>query len=416
MCLTAYEESMLQALYDYSRIPAWIYNENRQLQSGFFSETQPRLKQILSEHIDKILSEITRTDFDILCYENEAYFIFSFTRNGHTYYCLGGPMLLSGFYPSIAKRYLSFTHKMDSNELESLIVMLPVISMTPFSSFLRMIMLLLKREPLSTEEISSYHFTSLQDSLRSTFVHELFDNREDFMIHTPYSHEIAVLNCIKEGNVTKLESTYKALPEIKYGHMSKDPLRQFFYGCIANTTLVTRYAIEGGLDEETAFTLSDVYIKQMENCRTLYELNILNEKMAIDFTQQVAIAKSSKQRIYAEPIAKCIDYIFMNIHEKMTLETLAKQVNLTQKYLSCLFHKETGQTLSAFIEDCRINEAKNLLVYSQYSYSQISSYLSFNSHSYFISVFKKRVGMTPKEYRTRYSQMGWKISRLHSEQ
>jgi len=275
--LTTHEESVMQALYDHSRIPVWILSENRELRHGFFSEAQPGLKQALSRHISKIMPEITRPDFDILCYENEAYFIFSFKRNNDTFYCLGGPMLLSGFYPSIAKRYLSFTHGMNSDELESLIIMLPVVSMTPFSSFLRMIMLLLGRDPLSKEEISSYHFTSLQDSLKSTFVHELFDNREDFLIHTPYSHELAVLNCVKEGNVDKLESTYRALPEIKYGHMSKDPLRQFFYGCIANTTLVTRYAIEGGLDEETAFTLSDVYIKQMENCRTLYELNILNE-------------------------------------------------------------------------------------------------------------------------------------------
>jgi AraC-like DNA-binding protein len=134
--------------------------------------------------------------------------------------------------------------------------------------------------------------------------------------------------------------------------------------------------------------------------------------MAVDFTEQVAKVKTSNQTKYTEPKAKCIDYIFLNIHEKITLNTLAKEVNLTSKYLSFLFHKETKQTLSSFIEDRKINEAKNLLIYSQYSYSQISNDLSFNSHSYFISVFKKKVGMTPKDYRLRYSKSSWEVSRL----
>ena len=43
---------------------------------------------------------------------------------------------------------------------------------------------------------------------------------------------------------------------------SNSKLKLLFYASIANTTLVTRYAIEGGLNEETAFSLSDVYIRK----------------------------------------------------------------------------------------------------------------------------------------------------------
>jgi AraC-like DNA-binding protein len=246
----------------------------------------------------------------------------------------------------------------------------------------------------------------MQSNLERSFIHELFENKEDYRIHTPYREELALLNCIKEGDVVQLESTFKAQPETKYGKMSDNPLRQFFYGCIANTTLVTRYAIEGGLDEETAFTLSDVYIQKMENSRTLFELNQLNEKMALDFTKQVAKAKLSKAHEYIEPITRCIDDINRNIHDKITLASLAKKVNLTPKYLSNLFHKETGQTLGSFIEDKKISEAKNLLKFTQYSYSQISSSLSFHSQSYFIARFKRSVGLTPKEYRKQISFTG----------
>jgi len=403
MCLTESERLVIEELYDYNRIPLWILNPNLELQHCFFSDSTHDVKEFLSAHINRLIDKISSLSFDIFCYENELYYIFAFERNQETFYLLGGPMLLSDFYHITQMRTLSFASNMNKKDLKSLVENLPVISFTSFSSCLRIMMLLFKKDALSLEEISNYKYSNLQGSLNYTFIHELFDNREDFRIHTPYSHELAVLNCVSEGNVSRLQSTYKTLPQTKYGNMSSNPLRQLFYGCIANTTLVTRYAIEGGLEEETAFTLSDVYIKQMENCRTLYELNILNEKMAVDFTERVAKAQTSIQPVYTLPISKCMDYISRNIHNKISLTALAKEVNLTPKYLSSLFRKETSQTLCSFIEDKRIKAAKDLLIYSQYSYSYISHYLSFYSQSYFISVFRKNVGMTPKEYRAKYS-------------
>ena len=398
---------MIHALYDNNKIPLWILNKNFEIKDYYFSDMLSSLKEPLSAHVQSLSTKTLSPEFDILCYENELYYIFTFHRNNETFYILGGPMLLSGFYHITEMKRLSFASNMAFDELKSLVDNLPIISLTSFSSYLRMTMLLLKEDAPTLDEISKYKFSSPQGSLNCTFTHELFENLEDYRIHTPYSHELAVLNCVKEGNVSKLEATYKTLPQTKYGNMSNshNPLRQLFYGSIANTTLVTRFAIEGGLEEETAFTLSDVYIKQMESCRTLYELNKLNEEMAVDFTMRVAKAKNSKQSIFTKPVSSCIDYISRNIHSKITLDTLAKEVNLTSKYLSYLFSKETGQTLSSFIEDKKINEAKNLLTYSKYSYSHISHYLSFYSHSYFISVFKKKVGMTPKEYRERYFQI-----------
>ncbi len=404
MCLMPNEKSIIQALYDYNRIPLWILDRNLNLIDCFFSDTHNGLKELLTIHIKNLTLKISNPSLDILCYENELYYIFSFKRNNETYYLLGGPMLLSGFYHITQMKSLSFANNMYSNEIKLLVDILPIITFSTFSSCLRIMMLMLKNSALSLYEINNYKFSNLEGSLNRTFIHELFDNIEDYREHTPYSHELAVLNCVKEGNLAQLESTYKALPQTKYGNMSDNPLRQLFYGCIANTTLITRYAIEGGLEEETAFTLSDVYIKQMENCKTLYELNILNEKMALDFTTRVAESKASNQHDYIKPISKCIDYIMRNKNNKITLDKLSDEVNLTPKYLSYLFRKETGQTISHFIEEKRINEAKNLLAFSQYSYSHISHSLSFSSQSYFISKFKKHVGITPKEYREKHSR------------
>lgn len=230
---------------------------------------------------------------------------------------------------------------------------------------------------------------------------ELFENIEDETIHTPYREEKAILSCVKYGDLNRLKQTYEALPSIRYGKMSAsvNPIRKYFYGAIANTTLVTRAAIEGGLDEETAFSLSDIYIKKMEQCTRIEELDALNEQMAIDFTKLVAKQRKRLSPRYSKAVTQVMKLIYERSHQKIRLEELAERVGLNAKYLSFLFKKETGCKLSDYILSVRMEEAKKLLTYSDYTSSQIGEYLAFNSQSYFISVFKRQTGLTPNQYR-----------------
>lgn len=405
MCLSEREKEILQALYDCNRIPLWVYDASGSLRHFFLSALPQELKQALSLHMKELIFKSSNPEFDILCYNNELYGVFSFQWKAQTCHLLAGPMLLSASMHIAEMRSLSFADRINPSGLKLLVENLPVVSLNSFGSSLRMMLLLLNRTPPTLDEIRNYRFSDLQGTLNQTVTHELFENMQDYRLHTPYGEELAVLNCVKEGDLVQLEEIYRTLPPVKYGNMSNNPLRLFFYGCIANTTLVTRYAIEGGLDEETAFTLSDVYIRQMEHCGTFYELNLLNEKMAADFTEQVAKAKAENRPKYIRPIAECVDYIERNLSAKISLSDMAQNVHLTPKYLSYLFQKETGQKLSSFVENERIKKAKKLLVDTQYSCKEISDCLAFYSQSYFISTFKKRTQMTPKDYRDRFSKL-----------
>ena len=86
--------------------------------------------------------------------------------------------------------------------------------------------------------------------------------------------------------------------------------------------------------------------------------------------------------------------------DKITLEELADEIHLSPKYLSALFNKETDSSITDFMQDMRIDEAKRLLQHSDLGYLEISSLLNFSSQSYFNCIFKKKTGLTPKEYRT----------------
>ena len=91
---------------------------------------------------------------------------------------------------------------------------------------------------------------------------------------------------------------------------------------------------------------------------------------------------------------------------KLDVEEKSWNVELG-KYLSALFHKETGQTLTVFIHKVLIEKAQNLLAYSDYSLGEISTYLNFSSQSYFISIFKRYTGITPGQYRKMHRQISW---------
>lgn len=61
--------------------------------------------------------------------------------------------------------------------------------------------------------------------------------------------------------------------------------------------------------------------------------------------------------------------------------------------------KETGQSISSYICEQKINTARNMLLFSSYSSAEIAAILAFPSQSYFSGTFKKKTGMTPSDYR-----------------
>ena len=103
----------------------------------------------------------------------------------------------------------------------------------------------------------------------------------------------------------------------------------------------------------------------------------------------------------------CIEYIYNLIHDRITIEDLAAYTDLSPSYLSRLFKKELGISVSEYIREKKIDKAQNLLKYSDFTPVEIANYLSFSSQSHFIQTFEKMVGMTPKKYRDRYYRTSW---------
>jgi AraC-like DNA-binding protein len=83
-----------------------------------------------------------------------------------------------------------------------------------------------------------------------------------------------------------------------------------------------------------------------------------------------------------------------------TVKYCASQVNLSSNYLSDLLKKETGKNTKEHIDYYIVEKAKNILLSSQISVSEVAFNLGFEYSQYFSKLFKKKTGYSPSQYRT----------------
>lgn len=80
------------------------------------------------------------------------------------------------------------------------------------------------------------------------------------------------------------------------------------------------------------------------------------------------------------------------------METIAKKFYLSSDYLTKIFKKETGVSISDFILEERMFLARELIQAGQMSISRVSYECGYDNYSYFTKLFKKKYGVTPREY------------------
>lgn len=252
---------------------------------------------------------------------------------------------------------------------------------------------------LNTNQIKNTDYKETPKDIIAAYRKAMFDQREMPGSTIAYRTEEQLLNCIRQGEPEQLEANLKELSEgdRMMGCMSLDPLRQAQYTFISGLTLATRSAIEGGMPEMEAYNLSDVYAQKADTSKRIDEILRLFAVACYDFAKRVA--KVKKRKAYSYPVSLCLSYILDHLHYQITLTELSELCKLTPQYLSALFCKETGKTVTEYIRTEKLETAKQMLTYSEHTLQEIASFLGFCSHSSFSAQFRKSYGITPSEYR-----------------
>ncbi|CAM4064909.1 response regulator [Paenibacillus alkaliterrae] len=104
-------------------------------------------------------------------------------------------------------------------------------------------------------------------------------------------------------------------------------------------------------------------------------------------------------------IVKVQKYIESNLHLEFNRELIAEYVYLNPAYLSRLFRKETGKSLTDYMIDCKMAKAKQELANTNVKISDIALSVGYCNFSHFSKLFKKTTGLTPHEYRKKYQDI-----------
>lgn len=230
--------------------------------------------------------------------------------------------------------------------------------------------------------------------------HQYFTQREAEFEHAGFERELAFYEGIRSGNLEVVKLLITPLGGKGYGKLSNNSLQNLKYHLVITIAMVTRFCINGGMLPEEAFSLSDAYILKTDSCKSENEIHKIHSEIIIDFTKRMRLIKN--RNIFSKPIIYTLDYISDHLHNRITIQDAADYLSLSVPYLSRLFKTEVGVTFSEYITIKKVEAAANMLQFSNYSSSEISTLLHFSSQSYFIKIFRKHTGMTPKEYKNRF--------------
>ena len=231
---------------------------------------------------------------------------------------------------------------------------------------------------------------------------------EDLPSHKPVEEEYSLYHAVKAGDIDYVKQDCArggfSNPD-GMGKLSRNPLTNIKYHFVVAAALISRHCIDGGMNMEQAFQLSDYYILKLDFCDAISKVVSLHTQMCLNYTGQMRLL--NQENTFSKPIQVSLQYIYAHINEKIDLEVLAETTGFSKSYLSRLFRQEVGISLTDYIHMQKIEKAQNLLKYSDYSYIEISNILNFSSQSHFIDIFKKHTGMTPKKYLDTHYRRMW---------
>lgn len=238
----------------------------------------------------------------------------------------------------------------------------------------------------------------------------LLEAGDDFdgMQHRQMTEEFLFYQAVADGDVQTVKRNCEQarfLDSDGVGVLSKDPVTNLKYHFVITAAMVARLCRQRGMALEQAFRMSDFYILSLDNIHTVQEVRRLHDEMVMDYAQKMR--GLSGNHTGSKYINICKEYIYSHLKERITVVQLADELGVSAAYLSRLFKKETGDSVSAYIRKQKIETAKNLLKYSDYPLIDIANRLSFSSQSHFIQQFRDLVGMTPKKYRDINHTIQW---------
>lgn len=260
-----------------------------------------------------------------------------------------------------------------------------------------------------------------EENLFIHYANKSEDNVDDWL-ELPHSHTYSEIFYMTEGtgafivsgtefSVSKNDILLIA-PGENHTEISStaSPLAYFVIGIsgvsLTRTTLYTfPYFLTKDSEQELLFFFQQCHKEQTNqffNSQTISKQLISTLLLLLERKQKLKIAATDKK-----DIEKVKQYLDNHYGDTIDLDSLAQKFHISKFYLSHQFKKEYEVSPIKYLNFLRINEAKKLLLSSNYSITEIAQQVGFTSPSYLTQSFKKEVGLSPSEFKTKNKRSGY---------
>jgi len=166
--------------------------------------------------------------------------------------------------------------------------------------------------------------------------------------------------------------------------------------CFSTVTTLQILFAERNMDMSDLFENSDIIWQKLNKFETIQDTYHWLKNILIASCEFIINAESNSKN---DIVSNIMQYIDNNFREITSLNQIASELYISAGYARNVFKKNTGQTIFDYLVDRRIQEAKKLLSDPKYKIYEIKDLVGYTSKAHFIETFKRKTGMTPKEYR-----------------
>ncbi len=162
--------------------------------------------------------------------------------------------------------------------------------------------------------------------------------------------------------------------------------------------LARKAAEKSGLSVVLIDQITQKAVQRLTSSSSIRKQTQYNYEMLIELTAAVRRHLINTSG-YSPEIVRVVEYLSLNYTQNADMEELCRISGYSASYLSKLFKRETGKTMTQYTADLRCRQAAEMLRETGLSVQEISSYVGYLDNNYFVKVFKKMTGKTPSEYR-----------------
>ena len=211
-----------------------------------------------------------------------------------------------------------------------------------------------------------------------------------------YDEENSLIQAVAKGQTHKAEAFVNGFNMQGIEHRIPDRLRNVKNYMIILNTLLRKAAESADVHPIHIDKLSSEFAHRIEQLTSESGMNTLSKEMVRKYCLLVT---NHSMKDYSLLVRKVLTQIDLDLTADLSLKVQAKALGVNASYLSTLFKKETGKTLTEYVNGKRIEYAIFLLNSTQLQIQAIAQYCGISDVNYFTRLFKTAVGKTPKEYR-----------------